>query len=80
MGGSLGGLGSPCGGVPGAPTHRPQNDPVVALILLKTHVGGLKKKFTRWGSSPGSQIFGEEGGGWGGEARGEESSLFDMYI
>ena len=37
LGPVLGGGGG-LGGVPGTPTHIPQNDPLVALVILNTHV------------------------------------------
>ena len=38
---SWGSWGRPVGGVPGTPTHIPQNDPPVALIVLNTHMRGF---------------------------------------
>ena len=66
-------LGAPSRRVPSTPTYVPQNDPLIALIILNTHVWGFfEKKCTPWGSSPSSQTLGGGGGGgWGGKVRGE---------
>ena len=37
------------------PTYTPQNDPLVGLIILNTHVGFFEKKVT---SGPSNQIWG----------------------
>ena len=40
-----GGLGAGRGGgVPGTPTYIPHNDPLLALIILNTHMWGLLEK------------------------------------
>ena len=46
-------------GVPGTPTYIPQNDSLIATIILNTHMWGFLKKSGRPG--PSSQV-----GGWGG--------------
>ena len=43
-GGWVGFLGSSGGrraGVPGTPTYIPQNDPLIALVILNTHMWGF---------------------------------------
>ena len=69
--GSLGGGGGAA--VPGAPTHVPQNDPLVALIIviLTTDMCFWKKKiFTPWGVRSQQPRL----GGWMGEVRGQGNS------
>ena len=60
-------MGAPGGGIPGTQTYVPQNDPLVTLIILNTHMWGFQN-FTHWGSGPSSQIWG--GGGLRGEGQG----------
>ena len=72
-GGFLGGLGGPPGRVLGTPTFIPQKDPLVALVILNTHMWGFKKHFYfGGGGDPGSQGGGGGGGGWMGEVRGQK--------
>ena len=55
------------------PPYRPQNDPLVALMGLHTHIGGggLKKKFYRLGGPvSAANLWGWGGGGCMGEVRG----------
>ena len=64
----LGGGGGGGGGVPGTPTYMPQNDHLVALIILNTYMWVFEKNLPTWG--PSSQI-GGGGLGEGGKVRGE---------
>ena len=73
-GGAWGGPGGHWAAVPGTPTHVPQNDPLVALIILNTHFLKKKKKpFSPWGVQ--SQQPGV--GGWLGEVSGQ---MFCIHI
>ena len=59
----LGGVGGSRAGVPGTPTYMPQNDLLVALII----VWGFQKNFAPWGLIPAARFGVQEGGGQGSE-------------
>ena len=58
-----GGGGGRQAGVPGTPTDAPQNDALVALIVLNTHMRGfLRYPHPLGGADPSSKVL---GAGWG---------------
>ena len=53
----LGG-GAPVGGFLGTPPYIPQNDPLVALIILNTHMWILKRNLPTGGPVPAARLGG----------------------
>ena len=76
----LGGGGRPVGAVPGTPTYIPQDDPLVALIILNTHICGVLGELPTGGPVPAAKLWGGGRWGGGGEVMGEFFPLFCMYI